>query len=232
MRYFLSVLLLAALSCGINRAETPIQKNGYFCAKQGTVRHYERYAPDGKHWWNQDTKIDSTALGEDGTVKVGFTSTIKSFDVKAPIKGSVSSNAFVHKDGTVEINIAQAAATVAKNSYSAFKFKASGGSSYLSPKVKPGDTLEEIHGKVECAGMKLSIDYTERKVLRRETITVPAGTFDCIVVQERKVEKAPLMKRDNITLTWYCLGYGFVRHDSLLPDGSLESSELLVSISN
>ncbi len=40
------------------------------------------------------------------------------------------------------------------------------------------------------------------------------------------------MKRDNITLTWYCLGYGFVRHDSLLPDGSLESSELLVSISN
>ena len=166
MRYFLSVLLLSALTCGINRAETPIQKNGYFCAKQGTVLHYERYAPDGKHWWNQVTKIDS------------------------------------------------------------------GGSSYLSPKVKPGDTLEEIHGKVECAGMKLSIDYTERKVLRRETITVPAGTFDCIVVQERKVEKAPLMKRDNITLTWYCLGYGFVRHDSLLPDGSLESSELLVSISN
>jgi len=104
MRYFLSVLLLAALSCGIIRAETPISKNGYFCAKQGTVLHYERYAPDGKHWWNQVTKIDSTALGEDGILKVGFTSTIKSFDVKAPIKGSVSSNAFVHKDGTVEIN--------------------------------------------------------------------------------------------------------------------------------
>ena len=130
----------------------------------------------------------------------------------------------------MEINIAEAAATVAKNRYSAFRFKASGGMSSLCPNVKPGDKLEEIHGKVECAGMKLSIDYTERKVLRREKITVPAGNFDCIVVQERKVEKAPLMKRDNITLTWYCLGYGFVRHDSLLPDGSLESSELLVSI--
>ena len=230
MRYLLSVLLLSVLSCGIIRAEVPISKKGYFCAKQGAVLHYERYAPDGKHWWNQDTKIDSTALGEDGIMKVSFTSTIKSFDVKSPIKGSVSSNAFLRKDGTVEINIAEAAATVAKNRYSAFRFKASGGMSSLSPNVKPGDTLEEIHGKVECAGMKLSIDYTERKVLRREKITVPAGTFDCIVVQERKVEKAPLMKRDNITLTWYCLGYGFVRHDSLLPDGSLESSELLVSI--
>lgn len=230
MRYFLSVLLLSVLSCGIIRAEVPISKKGYFCARQGAVLHYERYAPDGKHWWNQDTKIDSTALGEDGTMKVSFTSTIKSFDVKSPIKGSVSSNAFLRKDGTVEINIAEAAATVAKNRYSAFRFKASGGMSSLSPNVKPGDTLEEIHGKVECAGMKLSIDYTERKVLRREKVTVPAGTFDCIVVQERKVEKAPLMKRDNITLTWYCLGYGFVRHDSLLPDGSLESSELLVSI--
>ena len=230
MRYFLSVLLLSVLSCGIIRAEVPISKKGYFCAKQGAVLHYERYAPDGKHWWNQDTKIDSTALGEDGTMNVSFTSTIKSFDVKSPIKGSVSSKAFLRKDGTVEINIAEAAATVAKNRYSAFRFKASGGMSSLSPNVKPGDTLEEIHGKVECAGMKLSIDYTERKVLRKEKITVPAGTFDCIVVQERKVEKAPLIKRDNITLTWYCLGYGFVRHDSLLPDGSLESSELLVSI--
>lgn len=102
----------------------------------------------------------------------------------------------------------------------------------MSPNVKPGDTLDEIHGKVECAGMKLTIDYTERKVLRREKVTVPAGTFDCIVVQERKVEKAPLMKRDSITLTWYALGYGFVRHDSLLPDGSVESSEQLVSISH
>lgn len=232
MRYFLCVLLLSALACGIIRAETPISKNGYFCTKQGTVLNYERYAPDGKHWWNQKTKIDSTSLGEDGTVKVGFTSTIKSFDVKAPIKGSVSSAAFVRKDGTVEINIAEAAATVAKNRYSAFRFKASGGMSSLSPNVKPGDKLEEIHGKVECAGMKLTIDYTERVVLRKETVKVPAGTFDCIVVQERKVEKAPLMKRENITLTWYALGYGFVRHDSLLPDGSLESSEQLVSITN
>ena len=79
---------------------------------------------------------------------------------------------------------------------------------------------------------EFSIDYTERKVLRTEKVTVPAGTFDCIVVQERKVEKAPLLKRENITLTWYSLEYGFVRHDSLLPDGSLESSEQLVSISN
>ncbi len=232
MRYFLSILLLSALSLGIIRAETPISKNGYFCAKPGTVLRYERYAPDGKHWWNQSTKIDSTAFGEDGTIKVGFTSTVKSIDVKAPIKGSVSSCAFVRKDGTIEINIAEAAATVAKNRYSAFKFKASGGMSSLSPNVKPGDTLDEIHGKVECAGMKLTIDYTERKVLRREKVTVPAGTFDCIVVQERKVEKAPLMKRDSITLTWYALGYGFVRHDSLLPDGSVESSEQLVSISH
>ena len=99
----------------------------------------------------------------------------------------------------MEINIAEAAATVAKNRYSAFRFKASGGMSSLSPNVKPGDKLEEIHGKVECAGMKLTIDYTERVVLRKETVKVPAGTFDCIVIQERKVEKAPLIKRDNIT---------------------------------
>ena len=230
MRHFLSFLLPLALSIGTALAGQP--QKGYFCVKPGTTLHYERYAPDGKHWWNQTMVIDSAKPGDDGTLEVGFTCTIVSFEVKAPIKGSVSSTSLIHQDGTVEINIADAAAIVAKNKYSIFKFKASGGVSLLSPDVKPGDTLEDIHGKVECAGMKFSIDYTERKVLRTERVTVPAGTFDCIVVQERKMEKAPLLKRENITLTWYSLEYGFVRHDSLLPDGSLECSEQLVSISN
>ena len=68
--------------------------------------------------------------------------------------------------------------------------------------------------------------------MRRETITVPAGTFDCVVVKEHKVERAPLFKRDRITYTWYALGIGLVRHDTLFTDGRRECSEQLTRIEN
>ena len=65
-------------------------------------------------------------------------------------------------------------------------------------------------------------------MLRHENISVPAGTFHCIVVRERKLERRPLYRNDRITLTWYALGYGLVRHDTFFLDGELESSEQLI----
>ena len=44
--------------------------------------------------------------------------------------------------------------------------------------------------------------------------TVPAGTFDCIVVRERKIERGIGRNRDTLTENWYAPGIGPVRHDS------------------
>ncbi len=38
------------------------------------------------------------------------------------------------------------------------------------------------------------------------------------------------MKRDRITLTWYALGYGMVRHDTFFINGDVETTEQLESI--
>lgn len=59
---------------------------------------------------------------------------------------------------------------------------------------------------------------------------LPAGTFDCIVVQESKSERAPFHRRDRVTLTWYAPGYGMIRHDTLLTDLTPETSEVLEEI--
>ena len=136
-----------------------------------------------------------------------------------------------HKsDGNVELDIAQSALLAAKQRFSGFNFTSTGGTSILPASMKTGDKLEDIHACVAWGGVKYTIDYTSRKVLRRETITVPAGTFDCVVVSEHKVEKAPFLKRDRTTLTWYALGVGMVRHDTFLPNGEMETSEKLNSI--
>jgi hypothetical protein len=96
--------------------------------------------------------------------------------------------------------------------------------------AKPGDKLEEIHAEVAWSGIKYNIDYTDRSVVKKETVTVPGGTFECIVIKEHKAESAPLYKRERITYTWYALGYGMIKHDSYFLDGRQETSEQLYGI--
>ena len=150
--------------------------------------------------------------------------------MKSPFKEPVTSEALIKPDGTVVINVADAAGAVANQKFSAFNFKTTGGNSSLSPDLKPGDTLPDIHAAVTWTMFKYRIDYTRRKVIRKEKLTVPAGTFDCIVIQEWKSEKGPMVHKEHDNLNWYALGYGIIRHDSFYPDGSLKTTEHLVSI--
>ena len=97
--------------------------------------------------------------------------------------------------------------------------------------MQPGDTLPETHCSVKVMGITVRFDITERKVLRRQRITTPAGTFDCIVVRERKQEHAPFHHLDDWLDNYYVRGLGYVRHDKYDKNMRLEESEVLVRIS-
>lgn len=219
----LAATLLAA-------ASTDSRSEALFCLRPETTLKYERReVSTGTLWWTHTESID--AVREDaGTLTIDVTSVIVSDIGKAPIKEPVHSRVLVREDGTVEVDAAAAAEQAARQMFSILDFKSSGGSSLLPATLKPGDTLPEIHAAVKWSLVSLTIDYSSRSVLRRETITVPAGTFDCIVVQESKSERAPFHRRDRVTLTWYAPGYGMIRHDTLLPDLTPETSEVLVEI--
>ena len=100
----------------------------------------------------------------------------------------------------------------------------------LPANMKPGDILPSAEAEVTILGMKYRVKVTDRKVLRYETISTPAGTFDCIVISEHKVEKAPVYKRETTALSWYSDGVGYVRHDTYNKNMVLETSEQLYSI--
>jgi len=205
--------------------------DAYFCTRQGTVLNYERRsAENGRLWWKHSESIDAVR-SKSGILEIDITSSIVSDIGKAPLKEPVKSQVTVRSNGTVEVDVSKAAEEAARQKFAALDFTSSGGTSILPADLAPGEKLQDIHSVVSWSGIKLTIDYTERSVLRRETITVPAGTFDCIVVQEHKLEKAPLHRRDRITLTWYAPGYGMIRHDTLFTNGKAETSEVLVSVS-
>jgi len=221
-------LILALLTLLVSPAASAAE--AYFCTTPGAVLRYERRAAgSGELWWRHSETIGSVRA-ENGVTTIDVTSLIVSENGKAPVKEPVRSKVRVLADGSVEIDVARAAEEAARQRFSAFDFTSSGGSSILPADLKPGDVLKEIHAVVSWSALKLTIDYDGRKVLRRERITVPAGTFDCIVVREHKLEKAPLHRRERVTLTWYAPGYGMIRHDTLFTDGRTETSEVLVSI--
>lgn len=217
-------------------ALTPIMAQnhpeGYFCTTKGAILRYERRTPSsGKFWWRHTMSINEVTQRPDGALDVAFSTHFESEQVKSPVEGLIPAWATVLNTGDVQVDIGAMAASAVSKMFKILHFKSEGGLTTLKAMVTPGDSLQDIHAVVSWSAFRYTIDYTERKVLRQETISVPAGTFNCMVVRERKMEKRPLYKNDRITLTWYALGYGIVRHDTFFLDGKLESSEQLVSAS-
>ena len=202
----------------------------YFCTQKGAVLEYERRTPEsGIIWWRHTLRIHEVTQKSNGTMDVDFSTEFQSEEVKSPVEGPVPATVTILKTGDVLFDIAAAAATVIRKMFKALSFKTKGGLSTLKASNAPGDALPDIHAVISWGVFDYTIDYTERKVLRHETISVPAGTFNCIVVSERKLERRPFYKNDRNTLTWYAIGYGLVRHDTFFPSGKLESTEELVS---
>ena len=221
------VLMFALLLLALPGAAQP---KCYFYAVGGGSLRYERYdASDGKLWWIHNETINSINSTSDGGRSMDITTHVISKAGKSPVKEPVMSTVIIKPDGTVVADVAKASEEAARQMLSAFDFTSSGDASELPPTLAPGDVLKEIHTVVSWAGIKFTIDYDNRKVTRRETITVPAGTFDCIVVEEHKKEKAPFHRRERNTVTWYALGYGMIRHDTFFTDGRQETTEVLVS---
>jgi hypothetical protein len=79
------------------------------------------------------------------------------------------------------------------------------------------------------AGMK--IDITNRKVLARESMTTPAGTFDCIVVTQ-DISTKMIVSIQASSKIWYAKNVGAVRSESYNKNGKRTGYEVLTSLKN
>ena len=224
--FILAILVSAAVDM-MGQEVTP-----YFCNVEDTVLEYVRTTVEGDVKWYHTMKIeDVKQKGE--TSFIDYTSYILNHkrkpyygDEPAQLQASVS-------QGKVTLDVAESVAAVFKTILpSGAKITSSGGESSLPSDMSPGDVLADVHAFVKALGLTMKISVTERKALRYETITTPAGTFDCIVVRERKVEKGMGRNRHTVADTWYARGIGMVRHDTYSPEFELQTSEWLVSILN
>ena len=102
------------------------------------------------------------------------------------------------------------------------------GAGFVLPKhMDVGLQLPKGEVTVEILGIKNKMDITFHEVVAKEDLTVPAGTFECYVVERRYTAKVLGIKTTASTKAWYARGIGVVRTDTFDKKGKLTSSQVL-----
>lgn len=207
-----------------------VQGQPYFCDKPSTELHYVRTVlEDGSVKWTNILYISSVDKSADGSATIHYTMMRKSRKGKDEMKNPAELSVRITPVGDTVMGIDETMMSSIKGFFPRMNVTARGADSILPGNMTPGDSLPEASAVATVMGVNYNVKVIERKVVRNETITVPAGTFDCVVVSEHKIEKAPGYNRDTVAETWYARGVGMVRHDTF-QGGECVTSEVLVSI--
>ena len=100
---------------------------------------------------------------------------------------------------------------------------------------QPGTTLDDAHLKVSMRSTGISmggmqVNVTNRKVVGTETLTTPAGTFECVILTQDVTSKTFGINVRASSKTWYSMGAGTVRSESYNKSGKLMGYEVLTAL--
>lgn len=91
--------------------------------------------------------------------------------------------------------------------------------------IQVGDDLEDSRVGIEVSFFKSNNLYTKRKVTGKETVTTPAGTFDCFIVE---CTGYPREKKDGVFCrSWITPGTGMVKQEIVPKKGNARTMILI-----
>ncbi len=87
--------------------------------------------------------------------------------------------------------------------------------------------------KISMSGisMNTTVDLTNRKVEKKESVTTAAGTFDCFVIYSDNNVKAVMVKQTFPSRVWFAEGVGMIKQESYNKNGKLIGSTQLTAFS-
>lgn len=82
------------------------------------------------------------------------------------------------------------------------------------------------------SSMNMTVKFKtfDRKVIGKEKITVPAGTFDCYIVTA-SLDAQVLVNKKTTTKSWLAKGVGLVKQETYSKKGDLEKTDFLTAFS-
>lgn len=136
-------------------------------------------------------------------------------------------------DGTLQMDLSMNFSQM-MSQFSSMEVTMEGEPLLLPAKLEAGQTLPDATSKIKTAmnGMNLmsvNISVTDRKVEGKESITTPAGTFECYKISQTTHVKT-IMGKTYQSVEYYAEGVGLVQSETYGKNGKLEGKQVLLSL--
>lgn len=215
----------------------PAQKGGdssvcsiYFPQQIGTELTYENYnAKDKLESTDRFKVLSVTEAGDSTRIDVEAAS----YDKKAE-ESLNSTFSYTCKDGVFRMSMERMLDPEMMEAYKEMEVTMTQSDITFPSDLKVGTSLPDAEMNVKIASnamqvMEMNFKITDRKVEAKESITTPAGTFDCFKLTQSTNMKMMFINKTFTTVDWIALNIGNVRSETY-NNGSLESYRILTNI--
>ena len=204
--YFFALISVCAAQC-----------NEFYTITEGSEWEFENYNGKGKLTGKNHQKV--TQFEKTGT---GFKAIINSIlyneKGKELRKGDLE---YTCNNGIIYIDMRSFIPEEQYKSFGSFEVKVESENLELPSKLVAGQTLKDGMVTVTAINspfpMKMTVSITDRKVEGKETITTPAGSFDCFKISSKTLVKSQMAITMNLNFTnveWIAPQAGLVKSES------------------
>jgi len=156
------------------------------------------------------------------------------FDSKGKLQGTVDLT-LTCRDGVFYFDMKNYLDQQSMKSYEDMEVTVEGGNLEFPPNLKAGDQLQSGELKMTFVSggmtvMTMTVNITNRKVESVESVTTPAGTFECNKITYDIATKMLINMRMK-GVEWYARQVGMVKSESFSNDGKLMGSSMLNTLS-
>ena len=204
-------------------------ESAYMPFKQDVFYELTNYDKKGKV-----TGINRHTISEVEPTSSGYKAVV-SVDILDEKEKELSKTSFAFEcDGeVVRLDMSAMMDPSVNESLQGMEVELSGDALQIPSKLSPGMELPdaELEITAKSGGVKIMTIrqlVTDRKVEGTETITTPAGTFECIKMTQT-TEMKMLVKKKFKTVSWYALGVGMVKSETYDKKGKKQSSTVLTA---
>ena len=219
-------LLLTAALFAVNASFGQNNCSKFYPMEEGSSFQYTNYDRKGKTEGTVDYKISKVTTG--GTA-VNATYNMTFTDKKG--KNLFESEYDIScENGTVRIDFNSLFPSQMLQQYSEMDIEMdiSGTDIELPNDLSVGQELDDANVSIAMSmagiNMNTTVDQTNRKVAKKESVTVAAGTFDCYLVTETNVSKTMGATIEMESKLWLAEGVGMVKQETYKKNGNLQGS--------
>lgn len=203
----------------------------YYTMAEGATMQYTNYNKKGKEDGTIDYKV--TNVNNSG----GVTSATMAMTINDRKGNSLNSEYGIVCEGdVVKIDFESLMNEQMLNQFGDMEMEVTGTDLEIPNNLSVGQELPDanINIKVSMGGamnMNMNVETFNRKVEKRETVTTPAGSFDCFVLYSDTKTKMMVGNQVFPSRTWIAEGIGMIKQESYNKSGKLMGSSLLTKFS-